>query len=594
MKRFLITTALEETWRNDEPVLFLGEWCRRYSRKAVWAGMDAEVLSYHWDDRTKLHDDYQYLQGLHERLLRDLTVQLNQIHGVDHSLRYWRILIGPWLGYFTQMLFDRYTCIQQAIRQHELAGTVVLTGREETRVPNDMADFIRLFVGDEWNHHIYAAILQQFTTVPCIQRARLGMETLRATEATGGWKRQTRRTLVAWYARAAGVLPCDQHAFFLSTYLPLRDEMRMHRRLGQMPRLWRSVPPVPVAADGSRRAWRVNGDNRCEFEICARALIPQQIPTAYLEGYGRLVELTAGLPWPKRPKLIWTSNSSSADDVFKAWAAEKVERGSPLVLGQHGGHYGVGRWSFVEDHDTAISDCYLSWGWTEPGQPKVKPVGQLKSKWPLGVRHAEQRRALLVTTIVPRYSYFLYSIIVSRQWLDYFDGQCAFVENLPSPIRDALTVRLYPSDYGWDQLLRWRDRFPDLCLDEGHSNINDLIGQSRLYISTYNATTFLESFTMNVPTVIYWNPNHWELRDSALPYFEELKRAGVFHETPESAARHVAAIWDDVDAWWTSPAVREVVERFKERYCRLPDDLLDRVEHTLREVMAASGQPATQ
>ena len=26
-KRFLITTALEETWVFDQPVVFLGEWC---------------------------------------------------------------------------------------------------------------------------------------------------------------------------------------------------------------------------------------------------------------------------------------------------------------------------------------------------------------------------------------------------------------------------------------------------------------------------------------------------------------------------------------------------------------------------------------
>lgn len=33
VKRFLITTALEETWLEDETVLFLGKWCRRSSRK---------------------------------------------------------------------------------------------------------------------------------------------------------------------------------------------------------------------------------------------------------------------------------------------------------------------------------------------------------------------------------------------------------------------------------------------------------------------------------------------------------------------------------------------------------------------------------
>lgn len=592
MKHFLITTALEETWREDEPVLFLGEWCRRHSRKDRWLIMNAEVLSYHWDDRTKLYADYQYLQGFYERLLQDLTVQLNQVHGIDHSLRYWRILIGPWLGYFTQMLFDRWTSIQQAIGQHDLSGTIVLTGQEENLIPNDMTDFTRLFVGDEWNQHIYAAILQQFTAVPCIKQARQGMEGLPKTKLSASKKQWVKRALAACYVRAASVFTRERDAFFLATYLPLLDEMRLYQRFGQMPQLWHSVPPVQIAVDGKRRQWVVSGENHSDFEICARALIPQQIPTAYLEGYDQLVEQTRGLPWPSQPKLIWTSNSHDSEDVFKAWTAQKVEQGSPLAIGQHGGHYGMGRWSFVEDHEIMICDRYLSWGWAEPGQPKVKPVGQLKSKRPLGIRYAKKSGALLVTTTIPRFSYFMYSVMVSRQWLDYFCSQCAFVDNLPAHIRENLTVRLYSQDYGWDQVSRWNDRFPGLRLDEGQSSIDDLIRQSRIYISTYNATTFLESFTMNVPTVIFWNPSHWELRDSAIPFFEELKRVGIFHETPESAARHVAVIWDDVDAWWTSAAVREVLERFKQRYCHLPDDLLDRVEIDLHKIMADSKKPA--
>lgn len=585
MKRFLVTTALEETWRENEPTLFLGEWCQRYSRKDRWSKMDAEVLPYHWDDRAKLYSDYQYLQDFYERVLQDLTVQLNQLHCVDHSLRYWRILIGPWLGYFIQMLFDRWTSIQQAASSHELSGTIVLAGREEALVPNDMGSFIRLFIGDEWNHHIYSTILQKFTTVPCILHSRDDSDVAPTATPSISRKKKVMQKLLVLYGRAARVLTRDQDAFFLATYLPFRDEMRLCRRLGQVPQLWRSVQSVQTAADENHRKWVVTGDSHIEFESFARELIPQQIPTAYLEGYNQLVEKTACLPWPKHPKLIWTSNSENSDDVFKAWAAEKVDQGSPLVIGQHGGHYGVGRWSFVEDHEVAISDCYLSWGWSNQEQPKVKPVGQLKSKRPLGIRHADQTNTLLVTTTMPRHSYFMYSSMVSRQWLDYFEDQCLFVQALSQPIRDALTVRLYSEDYGWDQVTRWHDRFPDLCLDEGKSNINGLIRQCRLYISTYNATTFLESFTMNVPTVIYWNPNHWELRESAIPCFEDLKRVGIFHETPESAARHVTAIWDDVDAWWNGPEMSEVLKRFKASYCHLPEDILDQLEDVLREII---------
>ena len=70
MNRFLVTTAIEDTWpKNGEPILFLGEWCRLYGRKNQWEKLDAVVAPYHWDDREKLYLDYQYLNELYEILL---------------------------------------------------------------------------------------------------------------------------------------------------------------------------------------------------------------------------------------------------------------------------------------------------------------------------------------------------------------------------------------------------------------------------------------------------------------------------------------------------------------------------------------------
>lgn len=352
-------------------------------------------------------------------------------------------------------------------------------------------------------------------------------------------------------------------------------------RMGQVPQLWRKVTPNKFAVNRQLRQWEFNGENNSAFESFARDMITIQIPTIYIEGYSKLIEQTKKLSWPKKPKFIFTSNSLIGDDVFKAWAADKVENGSRLVAGQHGGHYGIGRWSFFEDHEIAVSDSFLTWGWTEPANFKTEPIGVFSEKQPLGVKHSKQSNALLVTCVLPQFSYWMYSVFVSSQYLDYFEDQCKFVSALPKFIQRNLTVRLFPTDSNWEQFSRWRDCFPDLRLDEGGSKMNNLIRKCRIYISTYNATTFLESFNINVPTVIYWNTNHWELRDTAIPFFDELKSVNIFHETPESAARHVATVWNNVDDWWESPEVREVVERFKEQYCFQSGQVLDRLEATL-------------
>ncbi|MES2510128.1 MAG: LIC12162 family protein [Pseudomonadota bacterium] len=587
VERLLVTTAIEETWGSNEAVLFLGEWCKRFVRRERWTQMDSEVVPYHWDDRVKLQEDFLYLKGLYERLLQDLATQLNLIHNVDHGVRYWRILIGPWLGYFTQILFDRWSSVHQAINRYDISGTVVLTLNAEDVVPNDMLDFIGAFVGDNWNHSLYSAILQQFTSVICVPgEVSRNARAVNGKEQAGQLK-GVRPVLMDLYTRGTGLLRRNRESFLLGSGLSAIDELAVCRRLGQLPNRWRSIPGLPSQLDENKRKWVLGGRSENEFEIAIRALISQYLPKTYLEGYSQLSDQVAGLPWPKHPKMIWSSNSYNSDDVFKAWVALKAEAGSTVVAGQHGGHYGVGRWSFNEDHEIAISDRYLSWGWSKADAGKVFPVGQFNPKRPLKVVHGRLPGALLVTCTMPQQSYVLYSSIVASQWLEYFEDQCRFVARLPKSIQSALTVRFYPHDYGWSQRERWKEKFSNLRLDEGAIPIDELIGQSRLYISTYNATTYLESFNMDVPTVIYWNPEQWELRDSAMPFFESLKEVGIFHESPESAADHVSRIWDNVEEWWHGDKLRRVLADFKNQYCRTPDNLLDQIEKALQGAISS-------
>lgn len=576
--RYLVTTANEATWPPlDVPVLFLGEWCRLYERKSVWEKRDAVVAPYHWDDRQKLHQDYLYLRLLYERLLEELASQLNTLHRVDHSVRYWRIVVGPWLGYFIQMLFDRWSMLRQVLRDNEIAGVRVLQHPEGVQVPNDMTAFSPMFISDAWNEFIYSRILD-WLGAPVEKVASKNQALPDGGNRVGrvSAARRLKRGLARVASHLSGLLRREDEYFFTASYLGIQQDLHLQAKLGQLPKIWRPVTAPECPFEPDARKWQLPlGANNDEFASLARAMIPRQIPKAYLEGYRTLVTLTENLPWPKTPKAIFTSNAFNADDVFKAWAALKVETGSPLVIGQHGGNYGMALWGFTEDHQIAISDRFLTWGWRAPESNNVTPVGNFKG---FGKKIAADRAgvALLVEMTVPLQSYHMYSApVAAGQWLSYFDDQCSFVEALPEELRDQLLVRLYASDLGLNQRQRWHERFPGIRLDNGEQPMAQLLKKTRIYISTYNATTYLESLSLNFPTIMFWNSKHWELRDSALPYFEKLKSVGIFHETPDSAARQMAAVWHDVPGWWQSAGVQAVRQEFCERYAHLPEQPLE-------------------
>lgn len=365
----------------------------------------------------------------------------------------------------------------------------------------------------------------------------------------------------------------------------VKNDCFLQARLGQLPKLWRSVGVPRFNYSLEIRQWNLPRLNTIlteeynDFIDILLNLIPRHLPKVYLEGYSQLIALTESLPWPQKPQGIFTSNAYSSDDIFKSWAASKVEKGAPLIIGQHGGHYGMGLWSFTEEHQIAISDSFLSWGWDEPSQAKIIPTGNLKGFGQKHIASDSSGLALMVEMAIPRYSYHLYSLPISAgQWSSYFEDQCRFIDALPHNLRRSFLIRLYVHDYGYSQEERWRERFPEINLDEGRQSIDELMKKSRIYIGTYNATTYLETLSINFPTIIFWDANYWELRDGVKPYFEMLKKVGILHETPESAARQLMAVWADVSAWWNSSAVQAARKEFCERYANTPKNPLKIME----------------
>jgi putative transferase (TIGR04331 family) len=578
----LVTTADERTWPRNKPVLFLGEWCKRFSRREKWNKLDFKTATYHWDDRAKLSRDYNYLQGLYEVLLKDLSIQLNKIHNVNYSIRYWQILIGPWLGYFVQMLFDRWRMLNKAVEEYDIDTCQVVNRDIKSIIPNDMTDFVNLIEDDDWNEAIYGQLLNGHLK----HNIRINSVSVKS-----GYQSSANTTIVPFSVKLKkflGIISTkmsklmmrDSDYFFIYSFFPLSTLFTLQLRLKQLPSFWSTIQMDHCNADLRERQWYLGiSEPLDEFSIIVRKLIPNHIPVFYLEGYKALTKFISELPWPRHPTAIFTCSSDKKYDVFKAWAAKKTETGSALIIGQHGGAFGMSLLRFEEEHQITIADNFLSWGWSDPTRPKIIPVGNNRMIRKQ-VKHDSHGGALLVETTNSRYSNSLKTEPIASQWLSYFEEQCHFVNSLPFELQSQVKVRLAPYDFGWDQELRWKSRFSNIKLDSGNQPIEKLISQSRFYISTYNATTYLESLFLNVPTIIFWNPEHWELNKEAKPYFKLLIDAGIFHKTPYSAAQKMIEVWNNVDDWWMSENVQNARQIFCEKYSK-------EIKHPVRELKSA-------
>lgn len=567
--RYLITTNDERTWKFDRPVLFLGEWCRLYNRKHVWSNMDAVVANPYGLQPGQKERDLSYVQELSEQLLAELVEALNAFHAVQHTERYWRIVLGPWLRWYVAATFNRYFTLKQALKDHEVTGTTIFDFAGYSLATNDSSSFVWACNDSIWNHVLYARIINFLGDV----RTEMDFVSL---QGISGFveernikvvrKKDAKSFIVNTVKSFLSKFSRKRDAFIFFTYLPFKEEVKLQLGLGQCPQLWRSPTLNKFVPDQEpRRHFTINAENHAGFERFVRCQLSGMIPSCYLEGYDHLVQQVKSLPWPMEPRFIFASNHFDSDEIFKVWTGLKVEEGRPYFTGQHGGNYGT--WLGNQDWPELVTcDKFFTWGWTNGNSKNIPAfvfttVGR-KSHSDVsdgGLLLIELHRPMMLDT---EDSYFKFGI--------YQEEQFRFVEALPKAIQQKLTVRLQRSykRFNWFDEQRWKNRSPNTILDTGDSPIRKLISKNRLIVHSYDSTGILETLALNIPTLCFWHVGSCYLSPSAQPYYELLRNAGIFSDTPEQAAAMVALHWENVSEWWESQIVQDARKKFCDQYAR--------------------------
>jgi len=585
----LITTALWENINDDEEVILLGEWCRIYaSGDAV--RKNAPVLNYHWDDREKAANDYKYLYELSTRLIPLLAKQLNDLHGTRFSNCAWQLMIGNWLSQFLAVTFDRWEMLCLAQSMHSSLFSYVSEESQDLYIPHDSIQAGNQFYEDRWNHIFIGGLMNHFPSIQVIKKSNIIIPTTAAKERGGKklrlsqFKVQIKRILLdffAFFLKPRGKSNTDY--VLVSNGLNFSNLCSLRFKLCGSFHYEPRFPVVPlVQYDGNMRQWKLSSwESETQFEKVVKDSIPLWIPRSYVEGFTPLRKSIGSAKLPYHPDVIFTSGSHFSDDAFKIWAASRWDEGCKLVVGQHGGGP-FHRYNGSTQFDLDVADIYVTTGNGNRGYPNLQGVGQYWSRLKYG-DWDDHGIALVVTVAMPRYFFDLRSMALAGQMLCYFEDQFTFFGTLPARIQKQALIRLYPADYGWNQKLRWLDRFDTVKIAESSTSITQLAKKVRIFISTYNATTYNESLAANIPTVIYWDSNYWESAEWAKEDFDGLKTVGIFHETPESAAKHVEAIWDDVANWWFDSELQAVREHFCESYAYRDPSVISKLANVLRE-----------
>lgn len=598
----LVLTANEATWGASEPILFLGEWCKRYDRKEKWTRRTHKTVPFHWNNRKKLLEDYDYLESLHKFLVGALSLSLNDYHRVSYDERYWQILLDPWLMCYLGVIFDRWECLRYAyseVKPNKLS--VCMEEGSSLSAPNSYEDFIRKASSSElWNQLLYQRIinylyLDRTVSIYCPNIFEMPI-TSRSLEESSFIRyiseyqlpKKTHQSILSWWASLNAspniVFLGMEHTFIGSTGRVLNLALKQFPsriRFFEYNRYRDIIPDNGITQ--VRSNFNLDWSASSDFEKFVKSVLVNDIPRCIVEDYTLLRGYADKLSI--RPKFILTGSAHWTDPTARAWIAEATNRGTKLVILEHGGSLPPLKEGF--NWEANIADVMVSW--FKPFHrkhlqlPACKLVGRYGKFFWLRRKLSKRNYCSLIGGESPLWVLRLSTHPMAQQCLSSYDMALELYRGLKPDIKTSFKVKPYPVSRGWDTAKRFSDELGSNVL-HADSSLDHVYAMSKLIVCTYPETTFAQAMASNVPTILIYPAQFYEINPVAHPLLNILKAAKIVFVKVEDAVVHLNSVWDNLHQWWDHPETLTAREEFQLQALALGPDSLSKWSKFLRSL----------
>ncbi len=560
--KLLVVSPNKELWDESRSMLLLGEWCNLYKDFEQNKGLNIKIHPHHWVDKKKQEIDYKILDDIYEQKLFDLSNTLSEIHNLKFDIRYWRIIIGPWLKFFIDAVYDRYESVRTAIDYNEIDSTYIFDYNIDDYVPNDFIEFYDHLRFDDWNQIIFFELIKEFN-IPYKKISKINLINHKINTQKQLVKDKFRNLLYSVNNMFSNYF---NDIVFFELYVHYSKLFRLQFKLGQLPYIGeKSISSSNRKTDFDKRK-KINFPRTNEkFSEFLNNQIINFIPRIYLENFKEIKNKVLN-KFPKKPKLIVTANAYQSNDSFKIWSAHHTQKKVPLIIHQHGGTFGISKFNQTECHQLKISDNFISWGWKKENYSNIKRLPALKINTNKINYNKVNGDILLTLASTPRYFYNFFGISNGPEFLDYIEDQKQFIKCLDKKVVSKLKIRSDSFEFGWEINSRISEVIDSSKFESSKLDLRSRFKSCKICISTYNATIFLESLSANIPTIVFFNIEQSQIRKDAVVYIDQLKKVGIFHDSPKSAADFLNKIESNIEGWWQSSDVQNTVVSFGNKY----------------------------
>jgi len=570
-KVFLVTNSIKSTLSNTKKfeTLLAGEWCNVNFKDKSLKKNKFIILPFHWDNEIKKYKDSKYLIKVYKSSLKKLSKHLNMVHKKKFSEKYWEIILSPWLCEFVISIFDKYSTVKKIKKNYDILSTKLIKYKnEEQLIPKDINVARDNFDSEYWNHFIFSFLLKRILKIKkitYISKIAKKEKNISARQVKNKIDFFKDKIMKIFEILTKPFFKLNNGIFVINSYLGFFGEIFLNFKLNNFVGINRKINLMKdFKVNKNLRKSKISKMNRDEFTKILSYLIPMNIPKVYLEGFIEMNNYASVLPWPKKPRAIFTSNNHYSDELFKFWVADKIEKYStPFIFGQHGGGYFLGNYSISKDIEVNRSTKFIAWGKNKTSK-KVSGLFNFKTQFKK-YDHNTEGKINIVQYSPTSYLRFCNSgMLHFSQFKNNVKFQKRFLQNLNKKLLKKTKIRLSHSQHLKNyERETWHDDILKLELEGRKVPIKKSIEESRLLIyNDLTSTLFLETISSNIPSILFLQNYKNYIDKKYKAFFLQLEKAGIIYDNPLKLSKFINNNFKEVEKWWNSKRVQKARDSF--------------------------------
>ena len=542
-----------------------------------------------WNDNNKKLIDIKKNLKLYNYFLKELIIFLNNYHNKNYSTRYWEIILGAWLYRFISSVSFKWNLIKPLKKNKYIFLKKKINSRDV--IPAGIEDAARFFFSNFWNHYIYTKIIEHSFSnkIKIKEKGKLTKNLEKKIIYQKLLRNSIKERISTYIQNFFNFFAKDNCTLIFSTYMSNFHELKLNLLVNKSLLYYRLIRPYFLFRNSLILNFKRRNFNKHKLKYNGGGLknflskeILNNLPSTYLENFSSVENIVDKIPFPKKPKKIFTCIGITRSTLMDRYIAKNVENGSSLILAQHGGNYFQHKLHFASIHEVKISDKYLSWGRIK--KKKLEPIGIIKN-----LRSSNIKSNKIILEIRMRSGYNQ-EIKLDSGFLEsknYLANMCKFFSLIKGKkVCENLFVKLHEFQSFWNKKKQFLKHNSELnFLDRNKKMINEMNSAS-LIIHTFFSTGHLECLALNKPTLILFVNDLNLLNNKSKYYIKEMIKLNIVHRTPESLLKTLESLdgSEKIKKWWNFKKRQSLLKKYREDFSFFNQQKIKDLKRIIKDV----------